>query len=319
MKKQFKRVFLLCAMLCLCCAFLGTSALAADGEDVTYVISFRPGAYGSFSPAAEGYLSSFGTVQRSAVGNLFVEVKAGSGFPVGIASYLTPNAGYYYKGGLNGGVVNGDMDFVAEYGIVPSNSVVYSILYVDATTGTEVAEPTIAVGQTGESVTATAKTVQGYAVDTATKTLTVADGAQLRFLYTLQPNYVYGPNNVVVEVVPVAPNGQEQGAQTPENGTDVTPEAPETETGTENETENETENGGETIPGNETPLNPGNETAEDGNAEDPGETIGDEDTPLAPGSGENNGIGTGVVVGLCIGGVALLAALAAYLLRKKVA
>ena len=86
-----------------------------------------------------------------------------------------------------------------------------------------------------------------------------------------------------------------------------------------NETENETENGGETIPGNETPLNPGNETAENGNAEDPGETIGDEDTPLAPGSDENNGIGTGVVVGLCIGGVALLAALAAYLLRKKVA
>lgn len=285
MKKHLKRVTILCAMLCLCCAFLGTSALAADGEPVTYVISFRPGAYGSFDASAEAYLSQFGTVQRSAVGNLFLEVQAGSGFPAGIASYLVPSSGYYYKGGLNDGRVNSDKDYVVEYGIVPSNSVVYSILYVDASTGIQVAEPTFGVGQVGESLTVNAKTVEGYAVDAASKTMTVTDGAQLRFLYNLQPNYTYGPNNVVTPVAPVAPGG-EQGETIPENETPLG-------------------DGEEVIGENETPLGSGEEI------------IGEEETPLAPGVRDEQGMSTGMVAGLCVGGLLLLALLVALLARKK--
>ena len=363
MKKVFRHIFIWSLVLCLCCGFLETSALAVD-EDVTYVLVFRPGAYGSFKPGAEAYLSSYGNVQRSAAGNLFVEVKAGSGFPVGIANYIVENDGYNYRDGSMGGfpsIVTGDGDYVADYVIKPIGSSTYRVLYVDQATGREVAEPTIAYAEAGTTITANAKNVTGYKVDAATKTITIggtkvvttettteveeepvvssytdeegnkitettySDGSkdiitihpdgsmsqkhipgtsssegsasagttvtqptttttqtvvgtngnnEIIFYYTLQPNYQYGPNNVVVETAEV--NG---GETTEENaGTEAGETAGQgnEEQGAAAEDEGlETEEIGE----DDVPMASGGEEV----------TVEDEDTPFAPGFAENQG------------------------------
>ena len=362
MKKVFRHIFIWSLVLCLCCGFLGTSALAAD-EDVTYVLAFRPGAYGSFKPGAEAYLSTYGNVQRSAAGNLFVEVKAGSGFPVGIADYIVSDDGNYLRGGLSDfpSIVTGDGDYVADYGILPIGSSTYRVLYVDQATGREVAEPTIAYAEAGTTITANAKNVTGYKVDAATKTITIggtktvttettteveeepvvssytdeegnkitettySDGSkdiitihpdgsmsqkhipgtsssegsasagtsvtqptttttqtvvgtngnnEIIFYYTLQPNYQYGPNNVVVETAEV--NG---GETTEENaGTEAGETAGQgnEEQGAAAEDEGiETEDIGE----DDVPMASGGEEV----------TVEDEDTPLAPGFAEDQG------------------------------
>lgn len=231
MKNVRRTITVLCLMLCLCCGLLAVSAMAAD-EETTYVVAFRPGAYGSFSEGAESYLSAYGTVTRTGVGSLFVEIKAGTGFPVGIASYIQPDEGYYFRGwGLDSfpATVSGDGDFVADYGILPINSYPYRVLFVDSTTHLEVAEPIIGYSEASTSVPASAKTVTGYKVDEKAKSVTITVGGSNStvFYYTLLPNYVYEPDKVIVETATVTEENAAatttQTAETTEKTAESTP------------------------------------------------------------------------------------------------
>lgn len=302
MKRKIQRTAICCILICLCMALSMVSVLAAD---TTYVLSFRPGANGSFAAGAESYLSGFGEVQKSAAGNLFVKVQSGTAFPSNIVSYLQADEGYYYKGGLTGATVTGDLDCVAEYGVLSGSGVLYTVQYVDATTGTELAESYQGYANTGDTIAFSAKTLSGYAADSASKTISVSSGAVLQFLYSSdgsndRTDYVYGEDTVIIQTVTTQP-AETQPAEPQET-------TPPVETETQAETQQETS--AEEIPENDVPL------GEDNNGESaPAEDIVDETPPLTD-SVNDSGAKTAVIVS--IGAViALLAAAATILLRKK--
>ena len=301
MKQKLKRAAG-CILVCLCLVASAFSALAA--ENPTYVLSFRPGANGAFSDEAEGYLSAFGTVQRSAAGNLFVEVPAGSPFPSGIVAYLQADAGYYYKGGLNGETVNADADYIADYGVLSGSGVLYTVNYVDSVSGASIAESYQGYANPGDTLTFTARTLRGYNVDSASKTLTVSDGAVLNFVYTYdgsndRTDYVYGEDTVINQTVAQAPTGTADGAGAA--GTDTA--AP-----------------GETIPDADTPLSGGDSApAGDNTADLPTEDIADNDVPLAQGEADAAASHSSapVIIGISAGAAALIAILAVVLVKRR--
>ena len=308
MKQGIRRIVMSCLVLCICMAMAVPSAFAADS---TYVISFRPGEHGSFSEDAVSYLSSFGTAQMSAAGNLFVEVESGTPFPANILSYLTAEEGYYYRAGLAGSTVTEDKIYVAEYGVLSGGGVAYTVKYLDSASGAEVAESYTGYANAGDVIPFAARAVNGYDVDSATKSVTVEEGAELTFLYTSngtldEIQYQYGENTTETQTV-TAP-----GATTaPADNDNAQPPA-----------EENTADGGEEIDDNDVPLTDGAETPAE-NA--PGEEIGDNEIPLAPGADITDGATEGeagtdwstVIAVSVIGIAAIIAIVAATLLYKK--
>ncbi|MEA4966207.1 MAG: MucBP domain-containing protein [Oscillospiraceae bacterium] len=298
MKRKFQRTAICCILVCLCMVLSLVPAFAADA---TYVLSFRPGVNGSFSSGAESYLSGFGEVQKTAAGNLFVKVEDGTAFPSNIVSYLQTEDGYYYKGGLSGSTVNGDADYVAEYGVLNGSGVLYTVQYVDATTGAALAESYQSYANAGDTITFSSKTVQGYAADSASKSVTVSDGAVLSFLYSSdgsndQTTYVYGENTVITQTVATQP--AETQAETAQ---ETTPAGNETQPAT---------TAAEEIPEESVPLNEGQTTASATEEEITSETV-----PQSSGT-EHAGLNAGMIAGIS-GAVILLLAAALILLRKK--
>ena len=314
MKKSIYKILICCLVLCVCMAMAVPSALAA--ADDTYVVSFRPGEHGSFSEDAVSYLESFGTAKMSDSGNLFVEVKSGTAFPANILSYLTADEGYYYKDGLAGKKVTEDASYVAQYGILTGSGVMYTIKYVDSVSGAELAESYTGYANEGDVIPFAAKSVNGYDVDSAAKSVTVAQGAELSFLYTSngtldEIEYEYGEDTIITQTV-----------TTP--GTNTTP-------GTDTQTpdDNNTDNNGEVIDENETPLDNnganGGEDAEQPDDNAPTEEIDENEVPLVPGSDINNGTEDGengtnwgtVAVVSVIGIIAIIIIAVGTVLRKK--
>lgn len=299
MKKRLTKIFISCLVICVCMAMAAPAAFA-DGE-TTYVVSFRPGEHGSFSQGAVGYLSSYGNVQMTATGNLFLEVTSGTPFPAGILSYLGADAGYYYRGGLAGGPVTEDMTYVAQFGILSGSGVRYTVRYVDSVSGAEVAESYTGYANAGDVIPFTAKTVTGYDVDSTTKSITVSEGAELSFYYTSngtldEIHYVYGQDTVITQTV-VTP-------QTPNNNTE--------NNDNDNGNDDNAGNGPEVrIEDNEVPLG-------GGEVQEPVQ-IEDENVPLAgPGmkdENEANSLAIGLAAGA--GALVLIGIVAAVILSRK--
>ncbi len=223
-------------------------------------------------------------------------------------SYLTADEGYYYKDGLAGETVTGDAAYVAQYGVLSGGGVMYTVKYIDSASGAELAESYTGYANEGDVIPFAAKTVNGYDADSASKSITVADGAELSFLYTSngslnEVQYQYGETTTTTQTVTTPGT-----AETPE--TPETPEAPETPTVPEEE-----------IDDNETPLGGGETAPEEESPSAPEEEIEDEDVPLAPGAedektekGEKNG-SIGLIA--AIGAVAVIAIVAAVVAGKK--
>lgn len=298
MKKRLYKIFISCLVLCACMAM--AAPLGHAEGDTTYVISFRPGEHGSFSEGAVGYLSGFGTVQMTAAGNIFLEVPSGTPFPAGILGYLSADEGYYYRDGLAGGTITEDAAYVAQFGILSGGGVRYTVKYVDSVSGAEVAESYTGYANEGDVIPFAAKTVTGYDVDSAGKSITVTEGAEISFLYTSngaldEIRYEYGENTVETQTV-AAP------AQ-PDNG------------GNDNNGDNDNPaNNPEEIGDNETPLGSGGNEPEE---------IEDNDTPLAPGvsqNGKDESESKGGVIGVAAAiaaAVLIVIAVAVVLTRKK--
>ena len=295
MKKRICKILISCLVFSiLCMATLSTAVFAAE-DDTTYVVSFRPGESGVFSDDAVSYLSSFGTAQKSAAGNLFVEVKSGSAFPADIISYLDVEDGYYYKDGFAGTAVTGDATYVAQYGVLSGGGIPYAVRYVDAVSGAELAESYNGYANSGDVISFTAKAITGYNVDSESKAITVTQGAELRFLYTADGSlntieYEYGENTVIPQTVATPEVSQ------PTPGGDLEP-----------------------IDENDVPLASGIENNTESQGEDT-ETIDDEEVPLAPGNEGNDSadsLNWGIIASAIGGGVALIAILAAVAIRRK--
>lgn len=309
MKKRLFAMILCCFVLCAWTVF---AAPAAQAAGQTYVISFRPGEHGGFSDAAVEYLRGFGTVQKTGAGNLFLEVESGTPFPANILSYLDADDGYYYKNGLAGGTVTEDATYVAQYSILSGGGVMYTVKFVDSASGAEVAESYTGYANEGDVIPFAAKTVNGYNVDSQSKSITVTAGAEISFLYTSNGTldgieYQYGEDTVQTQTVNVVGGGQAP-ANNPAN-----PVNPDANAG----------NPPEVIPENDVPLNNG--TPEMPGQDAPVEDIGDNDIPLAapetqaPQKSQSSG-GNGATIGLAILAAVAVIAVAAgvgYCVRKK--
>lgn len=320
MKRFIQKLALLGTALCLCVSMLVPSAFAAENT-TKYVLSFRPGAYGTFSSAAVDYLSKFGEVQTSAAGNLYLQVDAGTEFGEDIESnlrqYIQPNDGYYYRSGLATGTsATEDATYVVEYGVLKAGGVAYTVRYVDATSGTEVAESYTGYANAGDTVTYQAKNIDGYTVDQASQSLTIASGVDMtiEFRYTA----VTVPGETITQTTTVVVPGTV--ATTTGGGTGTgtgTGTATTTTDGTAT-TDGAAAADGETIADNETPEAAGNNDNQTSNG---GESIPDESTPQTDGvtdgdsTSSSNTVATVTVVVLCV--ALAVAAVAYFLVRRK--
>jgi len=288
---------------------MAMAAPAAHAEGyTTYVISFRPGEHGTFSQSAADYLSDYGTVQMTAAGNIFLEVESGTPFPAGILSYLGADEGYYYRDGLMGGTVTEDMTYVAQFGILSNDAARYTVRYVDRVSGAEVAESYTGYANVGDVIPFAAKTVYGYNVDSASKSIVVSNGAELVFYYTSngtldEIHYEYGENTVITQTVTNVADNNNNNNNNAQNTPANTP-AP-----TEN-TPAPTEIGDENVP------------LSDGQGTEPVQ-IDDENVPLAgsdlKGEGESQNHSARFIGMLSVGLLLVLGLIAAIVIlgRKK--
>lgn len=320
MKRFIQKLALMGTALCLCVSMLVPAAFAAE-TTTKYVLSFRPGAYGTFSSGAVSYLSKFGEVQQSSTGNLYLQVEAGTEFGEDIESslrqYIQPEDGYYYRSGLaTDSSATEDATYVAEYGVLKAGGVAYTVRYVDATSGTELAESYTGYANAGDTVTYQAKAIDGYTVDQASKSITIASGVDMtiEFRYTavvVPGETIIQTNTVVVpSTINTVPSGTGTGTGTGTGDAD-TAGGGTTDGGADGQQP------GETVPDNDTP-----EAPSDGADQKGGESIPDESTPEADtipsdsdSASSGNTVATVTVVVLCA--ALAVAAVAYFLVRRK--
>ncbi len=317
MKRFIQKLALMGTALCLCVSMLVPAAFAAE-TTTKYVLSFRPGAYGTFTSGAVSYLSKYGEVQQSSTGNLYLQVEAGTEFGEDIESslrqYIQPEAGYYYRSGLaTESSATEDATYVAEYGVLKAGGVAYTVRYVDATSGTELAESYTGYANAGDTVTYQAKAIDGYTVDQASKSITIASGVDMtiEFRYTA----VVVPGETIVEtttvIVPGTPSTAPSGTGTGTGTGDADTAGGTTDGGTDGQQP------GETVPDNDTPENSGGDADQKG-----GESIPDESTPEADtipsdndSASSGNSVATVTVVVICA--ALAVAAVAYFVVRRK--
>lgn len=316
MKRFIQKLALMGTALCLCVSMLVPAAFAAE-TTTKYVLSFRPGAYGTFSSGAVSYLSKFGEVQQSSTGNLYLQVEAGTEFGEDIESslrqYIQPEDGYYYRSGLaTESSATEDATYVAEYGVLKAGGVAYTVRYVDATSGTELAESYTGYANAGDTVTYQAKAIDGYTVDQASKSITIGSGVDMtiEFRYTA----VVVPGETITETTTVIVPGT---INTVPGGTGTG-----TGTGDADTADGTTDGGadgqqpGETVPDNDTPETSGGDADQKG-----GESIPDESTPEADtipdsdSASSGNSVATITVVVICA--ALAVAAVAYFVVRRK--
>lgn len=316
MKRFIQKLALMGTALCLCVSMLVPAAFAAE-TTTKYVLSFRPGAYGTFSSGAVSYLSKFGEVQQSSTGNLYLQVEAGTEFGEDIESslrqYIQPEDGYYYRSGLaTESSATEDATYVAEYGVLKAGGVAYTVRYVDAASGTELAESYTGYANAGDTVTYQAKAIDGYTVDQASKSITIGSGVDMtiEFRYTA----VVVPGETITETTTVIVPGT---INTVPGGTGTG-----TGTGDADTADGTTDGGadgqqpGETVPDNDTPETSGGDADQKG-----GESIPDESTPEADtipdsdSASSGNSVATITVVVICA--ALAVAAVAYFVVRRK--
>lgn len=329
MKRGIQTFYRTILVLCLCLMTLCSTVWAASGS-TTYVLAFSAGSKGSFRSGAANYLNQYGTVKTGATGNLYVELSAGSAFPSEILTYLQAEDGYYYKGGLSGETVTGDATYVAQCGVLKGKGVLYTVQYVDARSGAEVAESYTGYANAGDTISFSGKVVNGYQVDAGAKTLTVQNGAVLNFYYTGSGSgetitqYVKGEDRVITDTVTnETNNGQTTGTGTQSavnqagqagntggtaaNGTTAATTADgEQGNGTGTEAD-DAQQGTGTIPDNDTPKDNG-ETEQT-------ETIEDNEVPLEKPAAEKSTLRQIVIP--VAAGVILLVAIGVLIWLKK--
>ena len=335
--RRMKKIlaFLLAAML------LVSLSLTAAAEGDTYTVKIKPGRVARLN-------SDFGGTVSDATGTVTIEVKPGTSMPVSLddlksAITLTAEAGekdYYVTGfkessiGLNDdgslpSQVNQNIELVLDYGVL-IDPVDYVIRYVD-TEGNPLTAQLSSVGNAGDVVNSKAKVIEGYTVDSETKSLELSgeEGAvnEIVFVYTYIPGethvitntqtniqYVDGGTRVETEIVPGQPapdteggdgvlgerRDEETGGQTA-GGSEEAAEEETTETQTETAAETETET--ETEP--ETQTEQQEET-----------TVTEEEVPLSDAPAQNTNM---LAVGLGILILIVLIILVVYIMKKRAA
>lgn len=352
---------------CLCIYMLmGAMTLQVNAaEENTYTVTYRPGNIARFREQLyAGYVAEYGENQVSrsdATGSIKITVSAGAPYPTAPDAqdlvFDDAHKGKYYvktEWRPTWETVTENGDFVVDYGAL-TDSVEYTIRFVDSGSGEDVATPVITMGNVHDQITYTAKAVQGYAYDSYVKQMTLtADSAknEIRFQYTSteQPTiqvvqvpgetitnttYEQGPGTTVNETVTVpggntTPTGNNASAgntQADNNQADGT-------TADNNAAANQNQDNANTVPNqNENNVNitdeevPLADQPEDTGSTDGAnvpettmatEEITDAEVPLAQKPSEDlSSSGKPIILGSAFAGILLLAGGFLYFMKKK--
>lgn len=344
----------LAALAMTVCAFPATTVKAEEsGQTVkTYTVTFRAGNVGSFhTELAEGMPNvevtenyiKFTVPKGSTLNDTYFKETEGDAALSAFISSLTSStedkdyidSGYRLKAisdwapGAGDNEVKRNTEYVLDYAKLVA-PVKYTIYFVDSASGEQIATPTIAYGDDGETIECTPLAVASYRTSepTTTITLNAADDTKnvvtFRYTYTgasgtitnTVTNYVPGETvtNIVENEVPAAapagaavvtPNPGNAGADANIDDNQV-PLADGEDANADNGDENEAD---VNIEDEQVPLS-------DGEGEDASVTIEDEATPLA--ANENAGFRAyWAPIAGTVAAIALVAAVAVILLRKK--
>ncbi|MBO1679026.1 hypothetical protein [Bittarella massiliensis (ex Durand et al. 2017)] len=263
-----------------------------------YVVTFRPGEYGRFSPSylqkieGTGYSYQF----SKATGSLSILVPVGAVLPDAPnpseiqlieTRYEVLDAAPGYQ---NGQPAAGDITTVASYGLTKQGDTYgYTVRFVDRETGAEVAPALQGVASNAATVTFSAPTVTEFTALAASQALTIGADSSTNIL-TFYYDPVVHTNTVTEEV----PQYQQAPGTAPGTPPGTTPAAPE----------------GEEVPEEEPPLVPGP------GSDIPGEQIiPDPDVPEAP-SPNKSPLNPVMVAGIGVAAIALTT-LAVVLICKR--
>lgn len=194
-RKIDRLVMLGCLCICMLSAAMTMQVNAA--EENTYTVTYRPGNIAKFSENLYAdYVAVYGESQVSrseATGSIKITVSAGAPYPTAPDAqdlvFDDAHKGKYYvktEWRPTQETVTENGDYVVDYGAF-TDSVEYTIRFVDSGSGEDVATPVITMGNVNDQITYTAKTVQGYAYDTYVKQITLTADAsknEIRFQYT---------------------------------------------------------------------------------------------------------------------------------------
>ncbi len=281
-----KKIFrMAAAVVIMGIAFLyGPSVQAAEGK--TYQIIYKAGNAGEFTSQYQEYaVNTLGAVEAGEK-KIVYEVAPGSAYPDLPQAGDIASSGYYVLPAQNWGpsdeTVSKRSEYVVQYGRL-ADGVEYTVMFVDAASGEQVALPEIAMGNVGDTVTYTAKQVPDYKLDSEQQASLVLgeDSSQNIITFTYSSAKVSGVEETVrVEYVDGGTTIEYQ-----ERENIIYNEAAvaggaggDAQAGQDENAEGEDDGDVVTIPDEETPLGDGGELAGDGQDT---VKIEEEDSPLS--------------------------------------
>lgn len=319
MRKAFaKRLAAVLMALCMLAALPVATAFAAD--DTGYVVTFRAGEHGSFTPAyVESLVSEYGadnvyyndtntvvavlvmdeeTAPTAPVPNDTLVTTAGSNYTV--TAVVDADTNY-----VAGNPMTSDYDFVAQYALKGDrNEGSYLVQYLLQGTNEEVAPSVRGTATVGLPLTLTAIAVDEFTVvGDAVQTQEILEDGQTVFTFyytqTVHVNTVteYVDGDVVVnynDVNLVGGAGVVGGGDGAGAG-----------------------DGGEEIPDEETPQAGGEDIPDESTPQAGGEEIPDESTPEAGGETAQAGVSMPMVIGGVVGLLAILLIVLVALRKRK--
>lgn len=316
-----------------------TAVLAESAENKTYTVTFRAGNVGSFNlnssnisgeniEATANYIkftvekgeslsSTFDFISDDASLNAYVLNITSAGSETDATSYI--DSGYRLRDvsdwcqGAANAPVNRNTEYVLDY-VKLVNSVRYMIRFVDAESLEQIAPPTIAYGNAGETIMCNPLTIAGYHTEDVATQLTLnaedenANVVTFAYTYTGESSTIvetiteYEPGDVIVETIV-----NEVEVPTPAGPVNVITDVQGEQAGGAEVADAENQEN-ITIEDEQVPL---------GAEEDVRVTIEDEEVPLAAENEKRLPLGMGVLLGTTVAAVSVVGAGAIIMKKRK--
>ena len=343
MKKYVKFLTGVLTAFTLLAAVVPTTQVQAETAKKTYTVTFRAGNVGSFNlnagnisgeniEATENYIkftvekgeslsSTFDFISDDAsLDAYFLNVTSASDDS---AEYI--NSGYRLKAVSEwaNGAANADVkrntEYVLDYAKLV-NPVKYTIRFVDASSGEQIAPSTIAYGNAEEEILCTPLNVTNYSTEDQAVTMILNEEEESKNVVTFQYTYTGEVETVTNTVTNIEPGEtitetvvNEVTVVEPGGAAVVTPQPA---------VDNQVNIPDEPVPLADDQNDNDDEDVQD-NAEDPAENnqtvdIEEEQTPLADGKQDASGFYWGPILGGAVFAVIFIAAVAAVIWKKKI-
>lgn len=213
MKKISVKVLLAFGLI----ASLMTGSLQSVDASQNYKITYSPGAKGTFNQELiDNYKATYGdgnVIVSSKTGSITITVEKEATMPTApsVTDITLKDSRYYVRAGAwepTQAIVEKSATYVVKYDML-NNGSEYTVRFIDSATGAEIASPIISMANVDDTITFSAKAIDGYEYDQVSKSLKIKADAQdnvIVFNYTggrdrnVIVNTVFGED--VVNVVP---------------------------------------------------------------------------------------------------------------------